>query len=233
MAALSREEQLELVQAVRNGDERAFERLYLQVEPLLRRSLFRIVPQDDLDDVIQETMFRAHQKLAQFQEEASFSTWCMSIGINMALMRRRKLKRETQIIISSIDETVTNSDGVEHKVVELGYEDRTAEQNLAYRMVQQGLEAVTAEQRTAILMQLAGHSLDEISTALNRSVPATKSVLLRGKRALEDALSAPVADTRLCKCGCGESIPAKGWPYKAGHGKRVPKAAPELVEALV
>jgi hypothetical protein len=49
-----------------------FERLYMQVEPLLRRSLFRIVPPEDLDDVVQETMIRAYRKLDQFQEESSF-----------------------------------------------------------------------------------------------------------------------------------------------------------------
>lgn len=229
MATLSREEQLELVHAARRGDERAFERLYLLVEPILRRTLFRLVPIDDIDDVVQDTMVRAFRKLDQFQEEASFSTWCMSIGVNTALMRRRKLKRESEIITASLDETVTNSDGVEHKMIELGYEDRTFEQKLAYDTVQKGLVGLSEEQQIAILMQLDGGSMEEIAEVIGRSVSATKSILRRGKIALEAAITGEIKleKTRVCKCGCGEEIPARGWPYKTGHAAR--KVSPDLV----
>lgn len=229
MATLSREEQLELVHAARRGDERAFERLYLLVEPILRRSLYRIVPVDDVDDVIQDTMLRAFRKLEQFQEEASFSTWCMTIGVNTALMRRRKLKRENEVIAASLDETLTNNEGVEYKAIDLGYEDRTFEQKLAFETVQKGLVELNEEQQIAILMQLDGGSLEEIAEAIGRSIPAAKSILYRGKNALEAAITGGTKrEARLCKCGCGEEIAARGWPYKTGHAAR--KAERDLAE---
>ncbi len=224
MAALSRDEQFELVIAFRSGDAGAFERLVQFVDPLLRRSLFRMVPPDDLDDVVQETIIRAYRKIDQFQGEASFSTWCVTIGTNLALYRRKKMKRQMAVIPVSLDETVVSSEGGERAAFDPGYEDRAAERNLAAEIIGKGLSQLSEDQRTAIRMQLDGYSIEEIAFEMARPLSTVKSILFRGKAALEGAVGAAKAEppvrTRPCRCGCGELIAARGWHYKTGHGKR-------------
>lgn len=190
MRLSERQQQLHLVRAARNGDETAFDRLYLMVEGMLRRSLFRIVPPGDLDDVVQDTMINAFRKLDQFREESSFSTWCVSIGRNTALMRCRKLKREASVIAYSLDQPWSFLEGEKRSFPEPGYEDGKIEQNLFYGLIQRKLRSTPEVHRVAILMQLRGSSVQEIALELNKSVPAVKAILFRGKRALGARIAA-------------------------------------------
>ena len=190
MRLSERQQQLNLVRAARNGDETAFDRLYLMVEGMLRRSLFRIVPAGDLDDVVQDTMINAFRKLDQFREESNFSTWCVSIGRNTALMRCRKLKREASVIAYSLDQPWSFIEGEKRSFPEPGYEDRKIEQNLFYGLIQRKLRSTPEVHRVAILMQLRGSSIREIASELNKSVPAVKAILFRGKRALGSRIAA-------------------------------------------
>ena len=64
-------------------------------ELLLRRNnqkLYRIVRaylQDgnEVEDVMQNTYLKAYEKLHQFRQNSSFSTWLIRIGINEALAK--------------------------------------------------------------------------------------------------------------------------------------------------
>jgi len=190
MRLSERQQQLNLVQAARRGDDTAFDRLYQMVEGMLRRSLFRIVPPGDLDDVVQDTMVNAFRKLDQFREESSFSTWCVSIGRNTALMRCRKLKREASVIAYSLDQAHSFIDGEKLLFPEPGYEDVKIEQNLFYGLIQRKLRGTSEVHRAAILMQLRGSSVREIASELNKSIPAVKAILFRGKRALGSRIAA-------------------------------------------
>lgn len=239
MVTLTREEQLVLVEAARGGDERAFARLHEVVAPLVRRSIARMVPESDLDDVVQEAMVKAYLKLGQFQGDASFSTWCVTIGRNTALMLLRVQRREAEVVPCSHDETVESSEGSERKAIEPTYEDLSIEQNLAAATVERGLRTLRPEYQLALRMSMDGFDTVEIAAALDCPQGSAKSYLHRAKKALAGALGAAegprspadaaVARVRLCKCGCGEQIPARGWPYRVGHGKQTRKETPEPV----
>lgn len=70
-----------------SGDAHAFERLYRRhvnrVHSLVRRML-----DDDTDEVTQEILVRAWQKLGTFRGEAAFGTWLHRLAVNLILNRR-------------------------------------------------------------------------------------------------------------------------------------------------
>ncbi|QAA82742.1 RNA polymerase sigma factor [Aequorivita sp. H23M31] len=73
-------------------------------EILLRRynqRLFRVIrsyiaSEDDVRDIMQEAYVKSYLKLGQFNNQASFSTWLIRIGINEALQFIRKRKRQSE-----------------------------------------------------------------------------------------------------------------------------------------
>jgi RNA polymerase sigma-70 factor (ECF subfamily) len=70
-----------------SGDAHAFERLYrrhvVRVHTLVRRMMG-----EDNEDVTQEVLVRAWQKLGTFRGEAAFGTWLHRLAVNVVLNRR-------------------------------------------------------------------------------------------------------------------------------------------------
>lgn len=176
MATINRQEQLALVNAARAGDQGAFTALYSLMRPLLYRALYNMVPQDDLDDLMQDTMVRAFSKLDQFNEESSFSTWCTRIGINLGLMHIRGQKTEARFVAGSLDNTFTTDDGAEIQI-EVGYDDRTFDQRTAYATIDRALGFLSKDQRTALEMKLDGYSLEDIRQVTGQTIPGVKAAL--------------------------------------------------------
>jgi len=83
----------ELASAYRAGDERAAAELVRRHAPALGRYLYSsgAVP-DEIDDLVQETLFRAFRRLDGWRGEASFRSWVFAIGGNVLRdeFRRRK-----------------------------------------------------------------------------------------------------------------------------------------------
>jgi RNA polymerase sigma-70 factor (ECF subfamily) len=93
---------LDLVQASKNGDVAAFEQLVKRYD----RKLFRIAQsvthnQEDSQDAVQETFLKAYQHLAEFRGDSQFSTWLIRITLNQSLMKLRKQRATREV---SLDE---------------------------------------------------------------------------------------------------------------------------------
>ena len=60
----------------------------------LYRVICRIVHnQHDTEDLVQDTMLRAYEKIDTFKGNAKFSTWLCQIGVNLAITFLRRKKR--------------------------------------------------------------------------------------------------------------------------------------------
>lgn len=70
-----------------SGDAHAFERLYrrhvTRIHTLVRRMLG-----EDVEDVTQEVLIRAWQKLSTFRGESAFGTWLHRLAVNVVLNHR-------------------------------------------------------------------------------------------------------------------------------------------------
>jgi RNA polymerase sigma-70 factor (ECF subfamily) len=83
----------ELASAYRAGDERAAAELVRRHAPALGRFLYSSgAPPGDIDDLVQEALFRAFRRLEGWRGEASFRSWLSAIAGNVLRddFRRRK-----------------------------------------------------------------------------------------------------------------------------------------------
>ena len=80
-----------LVERARNGDMRAFERLYRDhIGSIYGLSLRLMRDPTHAEDCAQEAFVNAWRALARFEARSSFATWLHRIAVNVALSRRRK-----------------------------------------------------------------------------------------------------------------------------------------------
>ena len=81
-----------LVRRASAGDMRAFELLYRKHVGRVYGAVLRIVGMNHAraEELTQEAFVRAWQKLAGFRFESAFSTWLYRLGVNTALMARRR-----------------------------------------------------------------------------------------------------------------------------------------------
>jgi RNA polymerase sigma-70 factor (ECF subfamily) len=80
-----------LVAAAKAGDRRAFDRLVERYRPGLRAlCLDRVTDFDKAEDLAQDALVQAYQRLHQLQDDAAFPTWLRQIAVNRC---RRRLER--------------------------------------------------------------------------------------------------------------------------------------------
>jgi DNA-directed RNA polymerase specialized sigma24 family protein len=97
----------DLIQAARAGDHEAFAELRRLHTQTARQNILAIVRhQEDAEDAMQETLFRAYTNLGRLRQSCKFSTWITAIVINAApsVIRKRKSRRESDIEPYSPDE---------------------------------------------------------------------------------------------------------------------------------
>lgn len=86
-----------LVAAYRSGDERAAAELIRRHAGALGRFLYSLgADRDDVEDLVQETLFRAFRRVESWRGGASFRSWLLTIGSN--ILRDQVRKRKGQIV---------------------------------------------------------------------------------------------------------------------------------------
>lgn len=99
------EQEIKLVKLIKLGDREALDRLLDIYIPQLKAFFSYIkVPEDYIDDLIQETFERMLNKIDSFDEKRKFSTWIMTIGRNIYVDQyRRKIKGEELLLAQDIE----------------------------------------------------------------------------------------------------------------------------------
>src|SRR5262249_30798605 len=175
-------EELALVDAARQGDVGAFEQLIKRYD----RNVFRIAQhitqnREDAEDVVQEAFLKAYGNLKQFQGQSKFYTWLVRIAVNEALMKLRRRRPERMV---SLDEEVkTEEDSLPREVA-----DWTPNPEQQYGQAElrdiltRTIQGLPASFRTVfVLRDVEGLSTEETADALDLSIPAVKSRLLRAR----------------------------------------------------
>lgn len=87
-------EERAIVEGMRAGDDRAFEKLVrAHIAPLRAVALRLLQNPDDADDAVQEAFLNAFRNFSSFRGDARLGTWLHRIVVNAALQRLRKRKR--------------------------------------------------------------------------------------------------------------------------------------------
>ncbi|PRQ05349.1 ECF RNA polymerase sigma factor SigW [Enhygromyxa salina] len=88
-------EEREIIEGMRAGDDRAFERMVrAHVGPLRAVALRLLQNPADADDAVQEAFLSAFRNFDSFRADARLKTWLHRIVVNVALQRLRRHKRQ-------------------------------------------------------------------------------------------------------------------------------------------
>ena len=182
--------ELELVDQARQGDTAAFGELVNRYE----RNIFRLARhitqnEEDAEDVLQETFLKAFSNLSQFQGHSKFYTWLVRIAVNESLMKLRRRKSDKLV---SLDEPVgTDQDAVPREIAAW---DENPEQKYGRAemnaILTKAIDSLSSGFRTVFLLRdVEELSTEETATALDLSIPAVKSRLLRARLQLREKLN--------------------------------------------
>jgi RNA polymerase sigma-70 factor (ECF subfamily) len=183
-------DELALVASAKKGDVAAFEELVRRYD----RNVFRIANhitqnREDAEDVVQDAFLKAYSNLEQFQGQSKFYTWLVRIAVNEALMRLRRRRPERMV---SLDEDVkTEDDSVPREVADWSPNpEQLYGQGELKEILTKTIQGLPASFRTVfVLRDVEGLSTEETAEALNLSIPAVKSRLLRARLQLRERLS--------------------------------------------
>lgn len=160
--------------ALAKGDPSALGGLYdLYGERIFRYAYRMLGNRSDAEDATAETFLRVLRRSSELRADGAFRTWLFRITRNLCIdkMRQHKLlDLPSDMLLASPEEKTTLRITVEHALRELPTEYR----------------------EPLILCDLEDISAKEAAEVLKISVPALKSRLYRGRRALRDKLSSTV-----------------------------------------
>ncbi len=179
-----------IVAQARTGDAKAFNELLQRYERKIFRLALHITQnREDAEDVLQETFLKAYQHLDQFQGQSKFYTWIVRIAVNQALMKLRKRKSDRSV---SLDDTIDTGENTVAR--EIAAWDENPEEQYGREELNQiltsAVDGLTPIYRAVfVLRDVDGLSTEETAEALELSVPAVKSRLLRARMQLRDKLT--------------------------------------------
>lgn len=166
----------DLVSAVLGrGDEPAFRDLYRRHTPRLLGFVSRLLAGADSEeeDIVQETWFRACDRLGQFDWRASFSTWLLAIALNIVRDELRRRGRCRAVPLDCVPEPpgprATYEAGIDLEA--------------AIRMLPDDYRIVL------VLHDVEGLKHHEISQRLEIPIGTTKSQLFRARGMIRRWLS--------------------------------------------
>ncbi len=180
------------VEAILQGDRRAFEQLVRVESPRLFRVILRILrDEDEAQSVMQETFLQAYQRLDTFRGEAKLTTWLYAIGVNLARAALRKRRRYQTLEEGDIDGLQPQfTKGMFSQKPEAWNPQKVAEQSDRHRLVHEAIDQLPEDYRMVIVLRdIEELSTEEAAQVLGISNGAARVRLHRARHALRALLS--------------------------------------------
>lgn len=180
-----REIDLQLVERVRAGDQRAYGLLVEKYRRKLMRLLSRMVRNtDEIEDIAQETFIKAYRALPQFRGDAAFYTWLYRIAVNTAKNHLMAKGRELPTVS---DQAMNDEDEPDERLVAQNIstpESELLSKQVAYA-VDEAVSALPEELRQAItLREIEGMSYEEIADTMACPIGTVRSRIFRAREAI-------------------------------------------------
>jgi RNA polymerase sigma-70 factor, ECF subfamily len=178
-----------LMLAYCEGDERAFEELYLRHRRQVHFFIRRFIPRDDLaEEVYQEAFVRLHKARHRYRPTAKFTTFLYTIVHRLCIDRSRSMgwrDIETRPRPENpMPEPASSAPGPEK-------EARRGEKR---RILLTNLDRLAERRRAAVLLHdMYGYTAAEVGEALDCTTAAAKMTIFRGRRQLREMLEAEQA----------------------------------------
>lgn len=172
----------ELVARAQQGDRDAFNLLVIRYQDRIFNSVYRICGHhEDACDIVQRAFINAFNNLAEFKNEAAFSTWMYRIAFNQAVSYRREQGRRRPVSIYGKEEDLIAEPAFEQNHSE------AIEAEEAHRQIQKALLLLDEEDRTIIVLKdVEDRSYEEIADILKVPKGTVRSRLHRARQALRE-----------------------------------------------
>ena len=173
-----------LIEAVRAGEQSAFEELYRRYRlPVLSFVQRRVRDEGRAEDLTQEAFLSALRRLRETDSEVAFRPWIYEIARNATIDHFRRQSRADEVSVDSVD----NLRAGDHLRL-VG--DQGPERELAAKQRLESLRGAFAElsdkhERILVLRELEGLSYRQIGEQMELTRPGVESTLFRARRRLE------------------------------------------------
>ena len=168
-----------LIDRCRKGDSRAQFDIYRFYFKAMYNTSLRIVSNPmDAEDVMQESFFKAFDKIGTYRNEVSFGAWLKQIVVNSSLDFLKKKRLNTTSIDQLFD--LKDNDPMDEKDFE---PESVDEVRNAIAMLPEGYRLIVN------LVLVEGYSHEEAAQMLNISPSTSRSQLSRAKQKLSDILT--------------------------------------------
>lgn len=132
----------------------------------------------DGEDVVQETLARAYYLLPELQAWPELRPWLFRIAHNRCIDQLRRYDVRMAEPLEAAQDTADPAPGPGEVL---------AHDEAVQAAVSRFVELAPAQRSCVILKDVLGHSLEEIATLLDLSLPAVKAALHRGRERLRQA----------------------------------------------
>lgn len=172
-------DEMKLIKQAVRGDSRALSELLRHNYPFLYQYVLKVtMNKSRAEDITQETMLKAIEKIATFQAKSKFSTWLITIASRLVIDQLRRYDRERKWLQEEQEQSL-----------------RTMRYDTLHRMDEwpealQALGQLSGDIRIPILLKYYyDYSQEEISTMLDIPVGTIKSRLHNGLKQLRKELT--------------------------------------------
>ena len=165
----------DLISDLHAGRER-FLALVTDIRPDLHRYCARMTGStSDGEDIVQETLARAYYALSEMHSMPPLRSWLFQIAHTRSIDHLRRYDRRMGRSLDDAPDVATNDDDAESALAR-----QEAVQSAISRFL-----GLPAEQRSCVILKdVLGHTNEEIGALLERSLPAVKAALHRGRVSL-------------------------------------------------
>ncbi|MCS7079830.1 MAG: sigma-70 family RNA polymerase sigma factor [Chloracidobacterium sp.] len=168
-----------LVQAARQGDAGAFERLYQAFAPMVHGLLLSRLPLYEVDDVMQDVFTTAFRQLPTLREPAAFGGWLAAIARQRAAEFFRQMHRTESLDAASSAMAAT---------------DRRLEASLDARTVLEQIRRLPETYAETLTLRLVeGLTGPEIAAATGMTPDSVRVNLHRGLKLLRERLGVNIS----------------------------------------
>lgn len=183
----------QLLPALRLGDPDAFTALEQNARAIIRHAINRYIRcEEDVEELVSDTLVRAHRKLATFRGDCSLRTWLYRIACNLAKNRYHYWNRRHRATTLSLDFTVFEGDQPLHAKIpseEIDHRDglEIDEIEKAYR---ESLSLLSPRHREIMELLVDDHlDYQGIAERLNINFGTVKSRIARARVDLRRAMA--------------------------------------------
>ena len=177
---MTRQQEMEYINKVLDGDRSAFEHLVLDNQDKVYSLALKITKNpDDALDAAQEVFLKAYTYLASFRGDSRFSVWLYRLTYNQCLDLVRARKRKPVVSITAQDEDEDDMDFADNRPTP----QQLVESRELRLAIAKAVDALPEEQRQVfVLREFNDYDYSAIAEELDINIGTVKSRLARARK---------------------------------------------------